>query len=169
MSEITKFKRLRTVNITSFKKIVDETLTPIYRDYDETDLIDLESTLVLLENKFSRVSCAQEEIIILIDEEILEEEICKQTEFEQYACKQLSLLKNFIKKHTKDEDRSCVKSVPNISRRTDNIKLPKIELKRFYGDPLEYQAFMDTFESAVHNNKDTGADLMYVKPGSRLR
>ena len=55
MSEITKFKRLRTVNITSFKKIVDETLTPIYRDYNETDLIDLESTLVLLENKFSRV------------------------------------------------------------------------------------------------------------------
>ena len=89
MSEITKFKRLRTVNITSFKKIVDETLTPIYRDYNETDLIDLESTLVLLENKFSRVSCAQEEIIILIDEETLEEEICKQTEFEQYACKQL--------------------------------------------------------------------------------
>ena len=43
--EVAKFKRLRTVNITSFNKFVEETLTPIYRNYDETDLIDLQSTL----------------------------------------------------------------------------------------------------------------------------
>ena len=65
-----------------------------------------------------------------------------------------NLLKSFIKKRSKDEDRSCVKSVPGISRRTDNIKLPKIELKTFYIDQLDYQAFIETFESAVHNSKD---------------
>ena len=90
---------------------------------------------------FKSITLAQEEVIVLIDEEIPEEKNCIQTEFEQYVCKLLRLLKSF--------------TVPGIPRRTDNIKATEDRTtKKFYSDLLDYQAFIDPFKSAVRNNKD---------------
>ena len=33
------------------------------------------------------------------------------------------------------------------------VKLPKLVIKKFTGNPLEWQAFWDTFESLVHKQK----------------
>ena len=50
---------------------------------------------------------------------------------------------------TKDKMEAGVKMKP----RTSNAKLPKLKLKTFGGDPLCFQSFWDTFESAVDNDK----------------
>ena len=34
-----------------------------------------------------------------------------------------------------------------------NLKLPKLELPKFYGDVMEFQNFWDQFEAAVHTNE----------------
>ena len=34
-----------------------------------------------------------------------------------------------------------------------NLKLPKLELPKFYGDVMKFQNFWDQFEAAVHNNE----------------
>jgi len=42
------------------------------------------------------------------------------------------------------------------------IRLPKLTLPTFSGDPLQFQMFWDSFEAAVHNNVDlTGAQKLH--------
>lgn len=36
--------------------------------------------------------------------------------------------------------------------RENTVKLPKIEIKKFHGDPLEWKTFYDSFKSAVDGN-----------------
>ena len=38
-------------------------------------------------------------------------------------------------------------------KRNDGLKLPKITLKIFSGDPLDWKSFKETFEVAVHNKE----------------
>ena len=39
------------------------------------------------------------------------------------------------------------------SKRNHGVNLPKIDLKTFSGDPLDWKSFNETFEAAVHNNE----------------
>ena len=46
------------------------------------------------------------------------------------------------------------------ARQNDSVKLPKIVLRKFSGDPLDWKSFKETFEATVHgsdsvNNMDT--------------
>ena len=50
-------------------------------------------------------------------------------------------------------------STPSPGHHGPRVKLPKLVLKRFAGDPTEWTTFWDSFESAVHTNPDlTGMD-----------
>ena len=35
-----------------------------------------------------------------------------------------------------------------------NVRLPKLNLRNFKGDPIKFQAFWDSFETTIHNNED---------------
>ena len=37
-------------------------------------------------------------------------------------------------------------------RRNDGVKLPKIVLRKFSGDPLDWKSFKEIFEAAVHSS-----------------
>ena len=74
------------------------------------------------------------------------------TDFEEMAMKEINILKNFIdEKITKESEK-----IKNASSKQneENIKLPKLELKKFNGDPLKWRIFADTFESAIHKNSN---------------
>ena len=47
-----------------------------------------------------------------------------------------------------------------IASRNSNLngKLSRLNIKQFYGNPLEYQSFWDSFRAAVHEN-DTLRDI----------
>ena len=38
-------------------------------------------------------------------------------------------------------------------KRNDGVKLLKITLKTFSGDPLDWKSFKETFDAAVHNKE----------------
>lgn len=42
---------------------------------------------------------------------------------------------------------------PPVSTQAVNAKLPKLYIKKFTGDPKEWQSFWDSFSSAVHTDK----------------
>ena len=42
----------------------------------------------------------------------------------------------------------------NTLNKTISMKLPKLEIKRFGGDPKEYKSFKDSFEIAVNWRSD---------------
>ena len=50
-------------------------------------------------------------------------------------------------------------------KRNDGSKLPKITLKTFSGDPLDWKSFKETFEAAEHNNESITnfEKFMYLK------
>ena len=58
-----------------------------------------------------------------------------------------------------------VKSMQGNIDPMKTVKLPKLEIEKFSGNPIEYQSFWDSFKSAVHdNNSLTDADKMnYLK------
>ena len=57
-------------------------------------------------------------------------------------------------KKEKQEEGSRATEMNNLVTKTTNIKLPKLEIKRFSGDPKEYKSFKDSFEIAVIRRSD---------------
>ena len=92
----------------------------------------------------------QEEITDLIDPDDLETEMLNHLEFEQYISKEIVELVKFIEKHSKAGSETTVTAT---SRNEQQIKLPKIELKKFNEDPLNWRTFLDSFECAVDKNE----------------
>ena len=45
-------------------------------------------------------------------------------------------------------------TVTAVTRSSKSVKLPKLELNKFNGDPTKWKSFSDSFLSAVHNNDD---------------
>ena len=152
VNNVSRNKISRAAHINSFRKIVDTTLEQIYKDYRPDKLFDLNSSLTLLQNKFDKISNIHEKIVNEIEEENLEAEISKQTDFEEYACKQISICKSFLEKCTTDEASSVTFVASTSKHSSKNVKLPRIELKKFNGDPLQWKTFIDTFKSAIHEN-----------------
>ena len=152
MANVTRNKRSRAAYITSFRKIVDTTLKDIYETYTQDRLVDLNSSLTILQEKFSKISNITDNIISEIEEDNIEGEILKQTDFEEYACKQISILKAFIEKSNITINDHVSASVTS-ERPSKNVKLPRIELKKYNGDPLKFKEFMDTFKSSIDNNE----------------
>ena len=54
-----------------------------------------------------------------------------------------------------DVEPSPTDSVTLTPRRTNNANLPKLTLKSFSGNPIEFQSFWDNFRVAVHENNDS--------------
>ena len=40
------------------------------------------------------------------------------------------------------------------TNRNNNVKLPKIFIKKFYGDPIAWQQFKDSFEATINSNEN---------------
>ena len=71
-------------------------------------------------------------------------------EFEQYVNKEIVDVVKFIEKHSKAGSESTVTAA---SRNEQQIKLPKIELKKFNWYPLNWRTFIDSFECSVDKNE----------------
>ena len=104
----------------------------------------------------------------------IEEEINEASEFAEHinrAIVRTDVALETIKKRTTDTEvgsnnLSSVTSNPNPSTVSTNTsdsmpklqaKLPKLTLERFSGEPTKWQSFWDSFESAMHDNKNVAA------------
>ncbi|XP_057290238.1 uncharacterized protein LOC130612923 [Hydractinia symbiolongicarpus] len=155
--DISKKRRSRGAYVGVFKKIVNETVKPIYERFALKDHgAVLLSSYDLLEAKLLNVTTIQNEINDLIESENLANEMMSHLEFEQYAAKELTTLKKFLDKHVfENEGNVSVTSSDGSGNSSvrDRIKLPKLELKKFNGDPLQWKSFDESFECAIHKNE----------------
>ena len=76
---------------------------------------------------------------LLSDEEELEVEIGRASDLRREMQSVISRIQSKLKSQVTTE-------------KTSNAKLPKLTLKSFSGNPLEFQAFWDSFSAAVHVN-----------------
>ena len=65
----------------------------------------------------------------------------------------LKLTKDIIEKYFGGKRHKDTKPKEAAARDTTGVKLPKICIKKFCGDPTVWQQFHETFEATVHRNE----------------
>ncbi|CAB4004829.1 Hypothetical predicted protein, partial [Paramuricea clavata] len=103
-------------------------------------------------------------IIETVDEEMdIEAEINESSEFRSSIHEAISQIDLCLQEHKvkhnggHDPNGSLSSSSMVNSSYSDgkkNVRLPKLNLKHFKGDPIKFQAFWDSFETTIHNNED---------------
>ena len=129
---------------------VDELLM----DYDGSDTTKdkIKRITITLNEKLATLKALDESILAAIDEGNLEPEIEESEEFRARIHGALVKLQKCENSHGKQESPQGSQggSVPSSS--SNGAKLPKLHIKRFAGDPKNWQTFWDSFSSAVHKN-----------------
>lgn len=70
------------------------------------------------------------------------------TTFEINSKSDLNMISRFLTSNKNSEP-----EVRRITRPKDSVKLPKLEISKFDGDPVKWQTFSDSFQSAVENTQ----------------
>ena len=152
MSTLTKKRRSRAGIINHINKIVKTDLAGLYESFSEEDLVTLKSFKVTLEEQLSRVSKLSEEIQEEIDDDgEFQADFDKFSDIEVSVRRDITQLQAFI---SDKERKGCSKPVSSNAAKSSTIKLPKIEIKKFKGDPTGWKTFSESFNAAVHSNKD---------------
>ena len=106
-------------------------------------------TCNVLKRKIEMIVKITEEIMDLLDDEnyiVRELEICGKVERK---------VESFIvKAMEKTKAKPVVVNVDDQKERKPEMRLPKLNLKPYDGDPLKWKTFIDTFECAVDKRKD---------------
>ena len=98
--------------------------------------------------KFDKVLALNEEIVDLLEsEEEITSEVDKQFQFETFVNKNLLKIEDVVVK----SKQICVKKKDSTVE--THVKLPKIEITKFSGDPTEWQTFFDSFERSIHKSE----------------
>ena len=117
-----------------------------------------------LEETLQTLTKCDEEILPLVLEGDIEEEIVRADEIKERLYNTLSLLESSSLTASSPTNASPVAIEPSIatdspdvdpgSSRGAKVRLPKISLPRFSGDPLKWTTFWDSYQSAIHLNPD---------------
>ena len=102
----------------------------------------------------SVVDCYEQIIMELDDQNQAKEQGDKCYEIQLTVNKHIRTVKECINKLS-SENRETERSSKNKANdyKQQNIRLPKIEIKKFSGDATEWQTFIDSFTCAIHENK----------------
>ena len=144
------------------KKINDVLSDDIIVDLND-NISKLRSYQTTLRQKSETLQKLHADALALITEDkSIEDEIEKVSEFEMNLQEYIIKVDQWLRScepDKKDDDK------PHISITRNSAKLPKFELKRFDGDPLEWHMFWDTFKSAIDKNKslDNVTKFNYLK------
>ena len=143
-------RKLKTRDVAerAVRKLFDNTVTGIYENYDEHKLRRLVAAEKTVHSKYELIKKLEEDILEIVEIELLEEINDRSIEFDLYFNEQSIILAEFISSNKIKEDISIVAS----SSASFNVKLPKIEIKKFKGDPTTWRNFIDSFECAVDKN-----------------
>ena len=154
MERKTRSRQLQQKMVEDYVKQAQE----IYPQFDKDKHLTLLETL--LDNALKKLNRAEE-----LHEDILEEidEVADMTKAEKDFStfritnqNELLILRNFIQKHSNTQE-----SLPDLpvgsssaSHNGSSMKLPKMYMKKFNGDPLNWKTFYDTFIHTIDKRTD---------------
>ena len=152
--DVSKQKRIRNGHKLHLKKVMAN-VDDITGDYEISLENELKTFKDCLERKLLVIRKLVEEILEEIDnDEKIAEEIENSENFQNMIKKKLIEVDQFFNKMKTEEikSRERVVSKESVEKRT-KVKLPKIEIEKFHGDPKKYRAFRDSFDIIAKNNK----------------
>ena len=157
MVDVEKKIKGKQALITSIHKIFNGVIKKIYIDYKEVenDLDTLISSKEVILSKLVKLNEIDEEIYYMLlqneDYDNLQTQSDESVDINIDIKKKVKELERFISKCSNIENSDTV-STTSVSRNT-TVKLPKINIKNFHGDPTEWTSFWDCFEAAIHKNE----------------
>ena len=153
--DLKKKRRSRQTHISQIDKLIEGDVKKIYEKFEEKDVTLLITLKDTISKKLEKVLNLNEDISELIeDDDELERDCTQSTNFEIRIKNELLILEKFIKKNNNIEDTISTKSVTTAN----SIKLPKLEINKFDGEPTNWRSFIDSFEATIDNN-DTLANV----------
>ncbi|GFV74562.1 uncharacterized protein TNCV_5130041 [Trichonephila clavipes] len=148
-------RSLTTKLITKVESIIkDESIS--YVDKIE-DLIDCKEQLFDKQNSLKELN---EKIESLIKSEEIEKEVSGSEEYSESIIKWLSRISRFTKENTKilngnDTDKSLDSSINEGTKLVSDskfVKLPKLNINKFFWDSVSWLEFWSQFQTAIHEN-----------------
>ena len=107
--------------------------------------------IIMLKDKLATLKSLDESILAAVEEPNIVTEVEESEEFRAQI--HAALVKLQRCQTSENESNDPLQSNPGVSTQPVNAKLPKLQIKKFTGDPKEWQSFWDSFSSAVHANK----------------
>jgi hypothetical protein len=89
------------------------------------------------------------ELIASLSEHEVEDEARAWIHYLNYVDEVIDIAQAYLSKNN-ESNNSAMATSDNLK---SNLKLPKLELPKFYGDVMKFQNFWDQFEAAVDNNE----------------
>ena len=108
----------------------------------------LESLKSTLQRKRDIITPLDDEISDLLDEENIEKEIVDRSQFEEDLEEMLCRIEHALK--TQNVNNEPRQHSLEVNQSIDKVKLPKLPLLMFNGDPTQWTPFWESFESTIH-------------------
>ena len=156
MADLSRSKKSRSAQKNVLQGLAVKAQNYVKEGPGEGSIDDINATLKMIKKKLSVIADLNEKILEKIDENELETDVEESTLFEMKIEKSLTEIEEITKRrfYTKVDD--VEPGVENTSfvapHNKIGVKLPKIVMKKFFGEPVLWQQFQETFEATVHNN-----------------
>ena len=180
-SEKKKLKNLRKFR-DGHRKFVQKTIEDAKGLITQGNPIEVKRLKFLrtaLETKYSELQSLDREIVDLVDDvKVTDTVVCESCELmssiQECIVELESLLEAQESKEKSQKSPSVVQPVSlesagtsqvHVSKVFTHAKSPKLELKKFHGNPMQWYPFWESFESAVHKNPNLSsvAKFNYLK------
>ena len=166
MDGLTKLKRERTalrrtvsVSINNVNTILEK--ETVSGSDDSGDRVSrLQSLQSLIKSKQSKLESLDSQICVEVSDEDFEKEVDEAHSYEQNIFLTLTKIANNLsleEKPSSNQNRESDQNlnISNLSNSSNkNVKLPKLDIPLFSGDPLQYQAFRQNFLISIDSNQN---------------
>ena len=147
-------KKSRSANRNVVKGYIVKAKAATTEEFNENVRIEIEATLKAIKTKRQHISDLDGKILDLLDEANIEEDVEEAGNFELQTTKDVAFIQDYLMKKLKpkmEKKRETKTGVREMAK--SRVKLPKIFIKKFYGDPTTWQQFFEMFEATVHINE----------------
>ena len=157
----------------SHRKFVKKTIEDAKGLVPESNFLEVKRLKFLrtaFETKYSELQSLDCEIVDLVDDvKVIDTEVCESCELMSSIQESTGELE-FVLEAQESKGRKSQKSPSvvqpvspessgtsqgHVSKAFTHAKLPKLELKKFHGNPMHQYPFWESFESAVHRNANS--------------
>ncbi|CAB4034798.1 G2 M phase-specific E3 ubiquitin- ligase, partial [Paramuricea clavata] len=153
-------------SLTKTLAVTEELLTQSTEIFEETQASDFEIKLtqqrVILGEKLPLLKSFDDKIILLVEDGNIEDEVASADDIRQAIQRAIVhidlILEKLKKKWNKDSGSSPSNLESSLSQATvpptsnSTVRLPKLELKHFNGNIMEWTPFWDSYSSSIHEN-----------------
>ena len=156
MTELQRLKTTRKGHRQSATRLVNQVETLI--EEAEPDMTKLRQYKVSLEEKREEIKALDASVLNVIEEERIESEIEQADIYKEKIqlaiCGIEAVLGGIASPPPPVITSPSTSPPPTPTPRLARVRLPKITLRKFDGNPLHWNAFWDSFKSTVHNNPE---------------